>query len=428
MLDMSRILLVILTLTIVIGGLYLGITTLLNNQNNDSKPVTITIWGIKEDEAMMKNVIEAFRKRHPNVAVNYSIQSLQNYRTRVQTQIANGQAADIVAVHNSWTPMFYQAGSLAPAPDEIFNSGSFSNTFYPVVSQSFINRGKVYGVPTEIDGLALFVNQDILKAQNITQPKTWDDVVNAAVLTAVVDQKDTIQTGGLGMGSTNNVDFWPGIIGLLYFQQPGAQITRPANPAGNEVIQFFKNPTGSQPKKVWAGSMPNTTKAFTEGKLAFYLGSAFAARGIRSANPSLNFTVMSVPQLPDKTAAFACFWGYGVSSSSKNQKVAWQFLRFLSDAETQRYIFEEETKKYGLGRPYPRKDLKGDLENDQYLGAFVKQGEWYKTFYLCTDTQDNGLNDQMIEAFKIGVDSGNLTELQGKIPAILNQFAAPAPQ
>jgi len=420
---MSRILLIVLTLIIIVGGLYLGISALLSNQNSDTKPVTLTIWGIKEDPNIMNNVIIGYRKLHPNVTINYSTQTLENYRTRVQTQIASGQAADIIAIHNSWLPMFYQTGSLAPSPDGIW--ADYNSLFYKVVVDSFVRSGKIYGIPMEIDGLALFYNQDILKAQNIGLPKTWDDVVNAAVLTTVVDKNKQVQTGGLGLGNTSNVDYWSEIIGTLFLQQPNASLEQPNNSAGQEVIQFFKNPTGGEQKTVWDQNMDNTTKAFAEGKLTFYLAPAGKIEQIKKANPSLNFGVMSVPQLPDKNAALACFWGYGVASSSKNQKAAWQFLKFLTDQATEQYINQQETAIFGLGRPYPRKDLQSAQASDQYLGAFVKQGDYYQTFPLCPETQDNGLNDQMISAYKTGVDSGNLTDLQTAVEGILAKFSTP---
>ncbi len=422
---MSRILLVVLTLIIIIGGLYLGISTILKNQNNTPKPVTLTMWGVKDNEAVMQNVIAGYRKLYPNVTINYSNQTLQNYRTRIQTQISSGQAADIVAVHNTWMPVYLATSSLAPAPAEVFDNSSYKSLFYPVVGDSFVSGSKVYGISTEIDGLALFYNQDILKAQNIGLPKTWDDVVNAAVLTTVADKTGVIKTGGLGIGNTKNVDYWSEIIGLLLLQQPNTLINNPNNAAGKEVIDFFKNPSGTQKKNVWDEGMDNSTKAFAQGKLTFYLGPVSAIKTVKAQNPGLNFAVMTVPQLPDKKAAFACFWGYGVSSKSKNAKEAWKFLKFLTDSETEKYINEQETVSLGMGRPYPRKDLAKLQENDPYLGAFVKQGDFYKSWYLCPETQDNGINDQMIEAFKGGVDSGNLTDLPLKISELLTKFTTP---
>src|SRR5260221_12697370 len=104
---MSKILLIVLGLIILVGGGYLAISTFLqNSQDPNTKPITLTVWGVKDDEQIMNNVAIGFKKLHPNVTINYVSQNPLNYRTRVQTQIGANQGPDVLALHNSWLPMF----------------------------------------------------------------------------------------------------------------------------------------------------------------------------------------------------------------------------------------------------------------------------------------------------------------------------------
>lgn len=423
---MIKITTILLTVLAVLAGVYLAINRYLGSQGSDNKPVTLTVWGVKDDSAIMADVIAGYNKLRPNVTVIFTPQSLENYRTRVQTQVLVGQSADIVAIHNSWLPMFLANKLLAPAPGGLWGPGEYDGAFYKVVPDSFISGGKIYGIPSEVDGLALFYNQDILKGQNIAVPKTWDDLVVAALKTTVVDkQSGKMITGGVGLGNTDNVDRWSQIVGLLFLQQPNADITNPDNQAGREIVSFYNNPSGSPDKKVWSRDLGSTTRSFAAGKLAFYLGTVEDARMIKQTNPSLRFGVAPVPQLPDKKVDFACFWGYGVSGKSKNQAEAWRFLKFLTNRATEQYIFEQETAKFGLGRPYPRTALAGQLESDPVLGSFAAQGPIYKTWYLCPNTGDRGLNDGMIAAFKSGIDEGKLDELSASIKTIDSKYTTP---
>ncbi len=424
---MIRIFFVVVILSLAIFLSYLALSSALSGRSDPNKPVTLTVWGVNDDPAIMERVIEGYRKRHPNVTINYAKQSLTNYRSRIQSQISANQAADIVAVHSSWLPMFLQGNSLFAAPAEVFNQGSFGRSFYKVASDSFLSGGKVYAVPNEVDGLALFVNNDILKGQGLKIPDSWDELVTAAVKTTVVDQSGAIRTAGLAFGSTGNVRHWSEILGLLFAQQPNARVDRPDSDSGKEVFNFFKRPTGDDKKRTWDNSLGEDSREFAQGRLTFYFGKASDARAFKSQNPNLNFTVVPTPQLPNKDAGFGCFWGYGVSSKSKNPTEAWKFLKFLTDAETEKYIYSEETRLYnGLGKPYARSDLQNSLASDPINGAFVAQGPIYKSWYLCSDTKDQGLNDEMVAAFQAAVNGGSLADLQTSIQTILAKYTTPA--
>src|SRR5258708_10228835 len=169
---MSKILLILLTVATIAVLVYGPVQNFLQNNKSTPKPVTLTFWGVKETPKVLQKAISKYKQSHPYVTINFVDQSLQNYRTRVETQILQNTGPDIFVIHNNWLPMFLQSKVLAEVPQKVMSTQQFTQSFYPV-AQTLINNGRIYALPAEIDGLALFYNQDILKATNLAVPRTW---------------------------------------------------------------------------------------------------------------------------------------------------------------------------------------------------------------------------------------------------------------
>ena len=366
-------------------------------------PITLTYWGLSDEESPIRAVISEFELQNPNIKVEYNKQNPINYRTRVQTQIRDGVGPDVFKIHNSWLPMFIS--DLALAPKDIFTVTDYANTFYPVAVSSFVRGENIYGAPTEIDGLALYYNEEMLSGVG-TPPKNWREFIDAAVKMTVRDPSTgQIQTAGAALGTSSNVDHWSDILGLLILQQPGASIDYIATPQVAEVLHFYTGFVTDPRKKTWDVNLPPSTEMFASGKLGFYFAPSWRANELKSLNPNLKFKIIPVPQLSSSFVAWANFWAEGVSKTSKNPKEAWQFAKFLTSASTQKLLYQETLKEKLIGKPYSRIDLAGELSSDQIAGAFVSQGSIYKSWYLSSNTLDGDINDEVIKYFQEGVNA-----------------------
>ena len=69
------------------------------------KDVTLTYWGIGEEEKTMRPVLAEFEQENPHIKVNYIKQDPNDYRERLNVRIANGNGPDIFRFHNTWYPM-----------------------------------------------------------------------------------------------------------------------------------------------------------------------------------------------------------------------------------------------------------------------------------------------------------------------------------
>lgn len=401
---MKRIIIIVLSLSIVLGFLFWKFAPdiPLFDKPKEQGPVTLTYWGLWEDDNLIKPVVAEYQKQHPNVIISYEKKSSLNYRTRAQTQIREGVGPDVFRIHNSWLPMFQ--ADLAPAPADVFTPADYKNMFYPVASDSFVRNNQIYGAPMEVDGLALFYNEDMLNAIGGQVPNNWQEFIDSAVKMTVRDESG-IKTAGAALGTAGNVDHWPDILGLLFFQQPGVDFSNVATPQAAEVFKFYTGFVIDPRKKTWEVDLPKSTDMFAQGRLGFYFAPSWRAYELRIANPNLKFKVVPVPQLSGKAVGWASFWGEVVSAKSKNSLEAWKFVKFLTSAEAEKLAYQQAVQIRLFGEPYSLTSLGGELAGDPIMGAFVTQGPNFKFWYLSSNTMDLGINDEMIKYFEDGINA-----------------------
>jgi len=426
---LKTIFIVLLVLSILTGGVFAFFKFLLPRFAKPQE-VTLTYWGLWEEENIINEAISEYQKTHPNVKITYVFQSPRDYRERLQSALARGEGPDIFRFHNTWVPMFKT--ELSPVPASVFDAASFESAFYPVARNDLRQGNSYVGVPLEIDGLGLFVNEDIFRAAGKSFPKTWDELRQTALELTVKDSQGKIQIAGIALGRTENVDHWSDILGLMMLQN-GVDLTNPTGILAEDALTYFT--IFSEKDQVWDQTLPPSTTAFATGRLAMYLAPSWRVFEIKKANPNLSFTVVPVPQLQQTNVTWASYWVEGVSKKSAFEKEAWEFVKYLSSKETLAKLYQNAAKTRLFGEPYSRTDMSAQIKEDQYAGAFVTQATAARSWYLASRTFDNGINDKMIKYFEDAVNAVNqgqsaekaLQTLNMGVSQVLSQYGLASP-
>lgn len=357
------------------------------------QPVTLTYWGLFEDKQVMQSIIDDFHRQHPTITINYVQKDIKDYRTSLVTQISNGRGPDIYRYHNSWVGMMKPY--LSPMTADVISPNDVKANYYPVIQQDLIRNGALYGIPLEIDTLALFVNKDIFAASGNAVPKTWDEFIKVAKELVVKDTDGKIQTAGAGIGTYDNVTHAPDIVALLMAQN-GTDFSNFSSTTNNtaQALEFytaFAKDEGS----VWDSTLDPTQTAFAKGNLAMYFGYSWDIFALKALNPNLNYSVNPVPNLPGRQMTLSSYWVEGVSSRSPHQKESMLFMQYLAQKETLQKLYTETAKTRLFGEPYPRRDLAQTVMNNPVLAPFLEQANYATSSYFVSDTYDDGLNNQM---------------------------------
>jgi len=241
--------------------------------------------------------------------------------------------------------------------------------------------------------LALFYNQDIFTAAAVEPPQTWDELRQLASQLTLRDDEGRIQRAGVALGTTSNIWHWSDILGLMMLQN-GADLANPLGALAEDALSFYT--IFSKTDRVWDETLPSSLMAFATGKTAMFFGYSWDVFEIKNANPNLDFRITTAPQLPGTDIAWASFWVEGVSKKSQNKAAAWEFLKFLSSKETMQELYQAESRVRLFGEPYSRTEMASTLQADPMVAPFINQAPKAETWYLCSRTFDNGINDKMI--------------------------------
>lgn len=377
--------------------------------------VTVTWWGLWEEEAAVSSLITEYQNANPNVTIKYEKQSPQDYRDRLTNAFARGTGPDIFRIHNTWTPMF--RSELEPMPSSVMSQGEFSQTFYRAATDDLVSGSSVLAMPLEFDTIALFINEEIFENYTKQPPANWDELRETAKELTIKDENGIIQQSGVALGITDNVDHWPEVLALLMLQNK-VRLSTPTGPEAQEVLDFITR--FSRVDQVWDKTLPSSTIAFAGGKVAMYFGPSWRVQEIKARNPDLRFRVVKVPQLrkqspQDPDVYYATYWVEGVWGRSKVKEEAWKFLKFMSQPSSLEKFYKaassvDPTRTFG--EPYPRLDMQAMLTPDPEVGVFLLQAKDARTWYLAAHTFDGptGINTSLAKYFGDAVNAVNNKE------------------
>lgn len=351
----------------VIALIILGTFYILSSRKTP-KASELTFLTYNEDEKNLSDYIASFEAQN-NTKINFKKIEPQNYELESLNLISTGKV-DIWGMPDSWLPK--QHAKLAPSTGMSVNS--YQNLFPKIVSSENIINNKVYGVPLSLDTLVLFVNNSIQpKDQELTKEeedalsadfKSWDDL---AAKSRLLTQKSgtTITQSGAALG-TEDMAAAPDILTALMLQN-GTQMTNtdqtqatfhtavnvfggdnfPGAAALDFYTSFGKN---NNPNYSFSKAMGDPFKAFTDGKVAYYIDYATKESDILRLNPNLSYTIKALPQVKatKNPVNFASYETLTVPNTSKNQTLSWQFVSGLAQKENLQKYLEISKKQPAL--------------------------------------------------------------------------------
>ncbi len=375
----------------------------------EEKEITLTWWGLWEDQTTVASLITEYEGTHPKVKITYVKQSPQDYRERLTSALATETGPDIFRFHNTWVPMF--KNELDKMPASVMTAAEYAEIYYPVVSSDLASGTGLVGIPLGYDALTMYINEDIFTSAGKIPPTTWDDLRQTAIELTAKDDKGIITQAGVSLGRTENVDHWPEILALMMLQN-GAKLSNPTSKLAEDALVFYT--VFASVDGVWDETLPPSTVAFAGGKVAIYFGPSWRAFEIKLQNPDLNFRTYPLPQLPKASSSqsdvsYATYWVEGVWTRSKKKEAAWEFLKFLSSKSSLEKLYQNAAQTRTFGEPYPRVEMQELLETDPIVGSIVSQAPDAQSWFLQSRTFDGptGINSQINKYYEDAINAVN---------------------
>ena len=404
---------------LIIYGIY---SKWLKNKNiGFGTKTTINYWGLWEEESVINGVIADYEAENPNIKVEYKKNIKDGYRGRLSGRLSKSgnvdDVPDVFRIHNTWIPMFRD--NLAPVPTDVANKIALDSDFFDVYKKDLKENGNYLSIPTMYDGLVMFYNPELLQTAQVNVPNNWWDFKRSAIKITQKSKEGKILVAGAAMGTTENVEHWSDIIGLM-MKQNGVDFSRLSESNQKkikDVLNFYT--LFKTDDQVWDETLPNAIEFFANGKLGFYFGPSWRAFDIQALNPDLKFETAAVPQLPTNDSVptdkidpgaeltnihWASYWSEGVNNKSAHQKEAWKFLEYLTSPAVLEKWYQTDSQIRSFGQIYPRKSMADKISSNAKLAPFVNVANNASSWYLAAATWDDGLNTEMQKYFKDAIN------------------------
>jgi multiple sugar transport system substrate-binding protein len=219
-----------------------------------------TLWDANQEPAM-KQSIALFEKENPNISVSVEQYAWGSYWTKIQTQTAGGNAADVQWAHLAWWPGFMaQGGFYLDESKYIAQDKVDLSMYYQQLLELYQVNGKQTSLPKDWDTICVYYNKTMLKAAGLAEPTaawSWNpkdggDFLKYAMKLTVDGNGKTADESGFnpknikqyGVISSNqgqqfymNMMWMNGATGIL--KAPYSNVVTIDEPASIEAFQFM---------------------------------------------------------------------------------------------------------------------------------------------------------------------------------------------
>jgi multiple sugar transport system substrate-binding protein len=310
----------------------------------EAADVTLSCWtGYPELVPWYKGRGDAYAKDHPGFGLNVLSTTLREHEQKLATAMPTGTGPDLFDVGLILSVNFIEAGLIKPNPPDIdqqFKSGAYAK----VSLDQFTVDGKTYGLPILFSSPALFWNKAYFREAGLTQaPETFVEVMNYAKKLVKFDSTGKMTRSGISLrlsGQGSGIgEKWRFLLepagGSLIAKTPsGKWHQNYDNDAGRAATKFYIDAV--QVHHVDDPKILHDADAFVAGTTAMLLREAWVIGEIQKKAPNLEYDVAPMPRWtaagPHKTLVGQD--GLYVSAKSKNPQAAYDFMKFLTTAES----------------------------------------------------------------------------------------------
>lgn len=160
---------------------------------------TITHWQhYHEGRApVLEQLIDEFGAK-TGITVRTERIPYDTYFDKLITALGSRSGPDVFQVPQTMIPELMAAGVLAPLPSSVMTAAEARELFVPWTVENLLRDDAIYGVPTDVQTLLLFINVDLAKEAGLdpsNPPQTWNELRQWAVQATKKDSQGLVQAG-----------------------------------------------------------------------------------------------------------------------------------------------------------------------------------------------------------------------------------------
>jgi multiple sugar transport system substrate-binding protein len=291
----------------------------------------------------------AFQRVNPKVEIEFVVVPWEAYYTKLTTAITAGEAPDIWWV-TDWS---IQDQILMGAVEDLtpyFETWERKTDVFKGMLEALSWKGRLYGLPHRATTDCFFYRTDHFEEAGIKKfPETWDEFIEVGkMLTVDTDKDGKIDRWGVTYRGARLGLLW---LTPLFWQAGGEWIDSSKSFPDNIVINSPQNIRAYEFLASWyklgiaPPSAPSDTGAdmlanFKAEKASIMYAHVGFLGTLKGGQVKFPFDTAQTLKGPVAKMGNAFTDGVVMSSTSKNKKVAWEFLKWMTTFEAQKITYD----------------------------------------------------------------------------------------
>jgi multiple sugar transport system substrate-binding protein len=332
----ARLLAVVATATLVVAACGAGASP----TPAPTTTINFAMWGDTTELANQQKIVDAFHAKNPNITVKVTVSDWTTYWDKLQTSLAGGNAPDVFLMDGPLYPDYQTRGQLLDLTPLITRDGFDTGQLADLAVKDFVGAdGSMYGLPRDLNTIALFYNKTMFDAASIPYPDgTWDwtKLIEVAKKLTITSGGTTSQWG-FYTETSDMENYWSSLVwqaggDILSPDKTKVVINSPEAAAGIQFLQdlIYTDKVMQQPDPAASGD------AFENGQAAMEANGSWLVPTHQAAG--IDFGVAPLPKGSAGQATSVNPSGVVISKDTKAQEAAWEFVKFYTGPEAQGMI------------------------------------------------------------------------------------------
>ncbi|MEO8542051.1 MAG: sugar ABC transporter substrate-binding protein [Betaproteobacteria bacterium] len=293
-----------------------------------TRKISFLTWNIIDQKELIDGWIQRFQSTRPGVEVEWLDKKGPEFSPFYQTQLAAGTAPDVINTQGALGLEYAAQGALMDLSPLFAREADVKQRYDANYLGNWVFQGRNYMVPFYITKTLLFYNKPMFTKAGLSgAPKSFDEILAFA-------QKMTNGDASSGF-VTLNFDwlYWP-LLAMNGVDLVTADLKKTAfnTPKGIEVFDRLAKATqgGAINKISWTGRWVEPNGAFGAGNIGMLHAHSPAYFFFKGQGSWVTPESLGVAHMPGNWATPNSH-GLGISKTSKQPELAWDFLKFITD-------------------------------------------------------------------------------------------------
>lgn len=303
---------------------------------------TVTVWGAEGKKELtvwhyyteggkldsLNTIKEEFEEENPDYEVVYTYIPRDEMDKQYSMGAVSGELPDIMLVDICTAAVYVEMGICADITD-YFNEWEDKDKFLEQPMSAMSKDGKIYGIPQNVNSLAVYYDKAAFKDAGIeSEPTTWDELLDVC---ATLKEKYPDKFP-FGFSANDNEE---GTFQFLpFFFSTGATLEEFGSDAGVKALDLWKTMVdeGYVSKDVVSWGQSEVKSQFEAGNVLMEVNGSWDIAQMKIDVPDKEIGVFQIPK-DSEYASILGGEGFAMSTSCEDPEIGWNYLKTLGSGK-----------------------------------------------------------------------------------------------